>query len=474
MAAGITSFGAYIPMYRMNLETLNQVWGGWPMPGEKAVANCDEDSLTMAVEASIDCLNGIDRKSVDSLYFASVTPVYREKQTASIIAKVTNMRRDVATIDIANSLRGATLAMRAAVDAISAGSAKRALVAAADCRIPPPDSEFERLFGDGAAALLFGDSDIAVEIEGSYSVSSEFIDIWRREEDDAVQTWEDRFVITQGYFEHLQEVVLGLFKKYNLTPKDFDKVVLYAWNARRHRELAGRLGFDFEAQVQDPLLIAIGHTGTASALMMLVAALEKAKPGDRILFANYGDGADAYILRVTDGIEKLRDRRGIKKHLDSKAMILNYGKYLHFRNMMQWAVQREPPQYAALTMSWRDRDWVLSCTGYKCRRCGTIQFPKQRVCTWCQAKDEFDDVVLADKRGTVFTYSLDYLTTVTPDPPNIIAVVDLDGGGRIYTTMTDRDPEKLTPNMQVELTFRRLHDSQGVHNYFWRCRPIRV
>jgi len=354
------------------------------------------------------------------------------------------------------------------------GSANNALVVAADCRIPPPNSEFERLFGDGAAALLFGNSDLAVEIESNYSINSEFMDIWRNEDDTLPQTWEDRFVITKGYIGHMQETGSGLLKKYTLTPKDFDKVVLYAWDARRHHELARRLGFDFDTQVQDSLLLSIGHTGTASAMMMLIAALEEAKPGDRILFANYGDGADAYILRATELIEKVKDRRGVKKHLVSKAMIPSYGKYLTFRNMMQWEVQREPPPYAALTMSWRDRDMILTCEGQKCRHCDTVQFPKQRVCTWCQAKDEFDDVLLADKRGTVFTYSLDYLTTVTPDPPNIIAVINLDGGGRMYTTMTDRDPEKLTPDMRVEFTFRKLHDSQGMHNYFWRCRPIRV
>ena len=41
---------------------------------------------------------------------------------------------------------------------------------------------------------------------------------------------------------------------------------------------------------------------------MLRAALEDAQPGDRILFANYGDGADAFIFRVTDSIDSIRNR----------------------------------------------------------------------------------------------------------------------------------------------------------------------
>lgn len=440
--------------------------------GEKAIANWDEDSLTMATEAVIDCLNGIDRQSIDLLYLATTTPAYREKQSASIVAKVIDLRRDIATADFADSLRGGTSALRAAIDAINAGSARRSMVAAADCRVPAPHSQFEQLLGDGSAALLLGDSDIAVEIEAGYAITSDFMDIWKREEDTYIHAWEDRFIIEHGYLEHLTEVISGLFQKYNVAAKDFTKAVFYAYDARRHVELGRRLGFA-PNQVQDPLLTTVGNTGTASTLMMLVAALEDSKPGDRILLANYGDGADAFLLRVTDQIEKVRDRRGIKRHLGSKMMLPNYGKYLHFRNLMEWEARYEPPKYASLTMSWRDRDWILSCKGYRCKRCGSVQFPPQKVCSWCQARDEFEQVRLAERKGTIFTYSLDNLA-VTVDPPNVIAIVDLEGGGRFSTTMTDRDPEKVAPDMPVELTFRRVHEAKGIHNYFWKCRPIRA
>ena len=472
MKAGIVSYGAYIPMYRMSLATLAQAWGDPPRSGEKAVANWDEDSLTMATEGVIDCLNNMDRESIDGLYLATTTPAYREKQSASIIAKVLDLRRDVVTADFANSLRGGTIALRAAIDAINSGSAKQFVVAAADHRVPAPHSEFERLLGDGSAALLMGDSNVAVEIEGSYTISSDFMDIWKREESRYIQAWEDRFIIEHGYLEHLTEVIAGLFKKYNTTSKDFTKVVFYAYDARRHTELARNLGFAPE-QVQDPLLTKVGNTGAASTMMMLVAALEDSKPGDRILFANYGDGADAFILRVTDQIEGIRNRQGVKKNLDSKMMLPNYGKYLHFRDLMEWEFQYSMQKYASQPMSWRDRSWVLSCKGSRCKSCGNIIFPPQRICSWCQTKDNFEDVRLSDKKGTLFSYSLDNLA-VSVDPPNVISIVDLEGGGRFSTVMTDRDPEKLTPDMPVELTFRFFHKSRGIRNYFWKCRPIRA
>jgi len=201
--------------------------------------------------------------------------------------------------------------------------------------------------------------------------------------------------------------------------------------------------------------------------------LEESKPGDRILLAGYGDGADAFILRVTDQIEKVRERRGIKRHLASKMILPNYGRYLHFRNLMQWEARLEIENYSTLPMSWRDREWILSFKGGKCKRCGNIVFPPQRVCSWCQAKDEYELVRLSDKKGTLFSYSLDNLA-VSPDPPTVISVVDLEGGGRFSSIMTDREPDKLSPDMEVEPTFRKIHEGRGIRNYFWKCRPIRA
>jgi uncharacterized OB-fold protein len=63
--------------------------------------------------------------------------------------------------------------------------------------------------------------------------------------------------------------------------------------------------------------------------------------------------------------------------------------------------------------------------------------------------------------------------TAVIDPPNVLAAVNLDGGGRVFSQMTDRDVNKLKVGLPMELTFRRIHDALSVHNYFWKCRPVR-
>ncbi len=342
-----------------------------------------------------------------------------------------------------------------------------------DCRIPPPNSAFEPLFGDGAAAFLVGENGAAVEIEGSHYITSEFIDIWRLEYDKITRTWEDRFIRDEGYTPYLQKAVATLLKAHNLTAKDFATVAFNALDERTHRDMARRLGLDAKTQVQDPLFGKVGHTGAASTPMILIAALEEAKPGDRILLASYGDGADAHILRVTDDIEKIRDKRGIKKNLDSKLMLDNYGKYVKFRNLMEFEPSLEIAPRTSLPEIWRDRNWVYKFHGHRCKKCGKIQFPMQKACMYCQADEkDLEEIGLSDKKGTLSTFSMDERSPVI-DPPNVLAAVTLEGGGRFFSQMTDRDVNNLKVGIPMELTFRRIHDALGVHNYFWKCRPAR-
>ena len=56
----------------------------------------------------------------------------------------------------------------------------------------------------------------------------------------------------------------------------------------------------------------------------------------------------------------------------------------------------------------------------------------------------------------------------------MFAVVDFDGGGRLPVELTDVDPDDVQVGDRVEMTFRRLSSADGIHNYFWKARPIRA
>jgi hydroxymethylglutaryl-CoA synthase len=76
--AGIISYGSYIPLWRLARDAIAEAWGSASTRGERSVANNDEDTITMASEAAIDCLAGLKREKVDGLYFASTTSPYKE------------------------------------------------------------------------------------------------------------------------------------------------------------------------------------------------------------------------------------------------------------------------------------------------------------------------------------------------------------------------------------------------------------
>jgi 3-hydroxy-3-methylglutaryl CoA synthase len=470
---GLTSYGAYVPMLRLPFSAVGAGRrAGTGAAGEKAVANFDEDSVTMAVAAGIDCLHGIDRASVDGLLFASTSYPYKEKLGASIIAKALDLRRDVVTADFGHSLRAGTTALGAALDAVAGGSAKRVLVVAADCRLAAPNSALERNFGDGAAAFLVGDTDVAAAVEHRHSISDEIIDVWRTDKDPFVNAWEDRFVVDHGYKKNIVEAIRGLLAKSGLAAADVTTAALYGPDPRSLGAATRAAGFDPATQVQEALFGKVGNTGTAHAPMLLVAALERARPGDRIVVASYGDGADALLLRVTDRIGSIGHRRGIAWHLERRAELTSYDTYLRFRNLMPAEFDRRAGAGLSATVHYRDRDEDISLHGHKCRRCGTLQFPFQRVCFICYAKDDFDVVRLSDKQGRLVAFTMDNFAG-SPDPPLVATMTETEGGCRLFIQMTDGSPKEVKLGLPVELVFRKIHEAGGTPNYFWKCTPIR-
>jgi uncharacterized OB-fold protein len=350
------------------------------------------------------------------------------------------------------------------------------VVTASDIRIGYPRSNFEQTFGDAAAAVLIGNSDKpAVTVEAGYSVSNELYDAWRLDKDIYVQSWEDRFVIEHGYIANMEKAVSELLRKKALSTSDIAKAVLYAPTARAQQGLARRLGLDAKTQLQDLLINDVGITGCAHVLLMLVAALEEAKTGDRILVASYGSGCDAFLLRVTDEIEKVRGgRRGVKGHLSSRKPLPSYAKYLSYRGLLEPQPGEPFRLFPAATTSWRERKWAIRMHASKCSKCGTITFPIERICYGCRSKDDFEEVRLSDKRGRVFTFTLDNLAVRSDDPtvPQIGVEFDYENT-RAYLPMTDCDPGEVKVDMPVEMAFRRLYEGAGMYNYFWKCRPIR-
>ncbi|MCK4863681.1 MAG: OB-fold domain-containing protein [Dehalococcoidales bacterium] len=470
---GITSIGVYLPIYRLGRDEIARMWAGRSTGGAKAVAGYDEDTVSMAVAATLDCLARGGGKA-DGLSLATTTAPYKEKQSAAIVAAAADLAAECHTADFTNSLRATTIAIKSAIDAVKAGSAENVIVTASDCRLGAAKGTLEQTLGDGAASLMIGSEKVIAEVEGSYSIYNDFTDLWRTEDDRFVRAAEQRFIDEAGYIPTVQSAISGLMKKYNLAPSDFNKMVYCASDARQHAGLARRMNFDKE-QVQDPLYSDIGNTGTAAALLMLAAALEKARAGDRILFAGYGDGCDAFILRVTDEIKRIQKKPIISDKLAGRISI-SYGQYATWRNLVSAEASTLPERPPlSLPARWRERKAISALYGARCKKCGTPQISQigqtPRICVNCQAKDEFEPYKFSDKKATLFSYTIDQLQP-TLNPPGVNGVIDFEGGGRLICELTDCEPDKVAVGMKLEMTFRKLFYSRGIHNYFWKAKPV--
>lgn len=466
--AGITSYGAYVPRTRLPLSVLGGRLAKEGGP-EKAVAWNDEDSVTLAVTAAINCLRGVERSSVDGVMFASTTYAFREKQAAALIAKALDLPRGIRTADFGGSLRAGTAALRGALDAVAAGSARNVLVVASDCRMGAPGSGLERNGGDGAVAFLIGDSDSIADLEGAFSVSDEIVDVWRGDGDRFVHSWEDRFVIQEGYTPNMVDAARGLWEQLDTGAGDYARVCLYAPDARSHGGVAKGLGIDGE-RLQDALFGRLGSTGVAFAPMQLAMALESVAPGERICVVNYGDGAEALSFRVTDAVEKLDARRGVSWNLARRSAVSSYDKYIKARSLdsKEWQAGADPGLSA--TVHFRERDEDISFCGQRCRQCDAVQFPNQRVCETCFAKDDFEKARLSDRIGRVVTYTFDFFFP-TPDPPTIVTVTEIDGA-RVHLQLVNLSPKEMRTGLEVEFEFRRIHEAGGRPNYYWKGSPL--
>ena len=479
---GITSYGGYIPRLRLDRMAIFQGMG-WFAPaiiavaqGERSFCNWDEDSMTMAVAASLDCLKGKDKSKVDGVYLGSTTLPFQDRLNAGILKTALNLKDSLSAADFTSSLRAGTTALVDALSAVKSGDKETVLVTAADKRLTKPAYFYEMWFGDGAASLLVGHENVIAEYLGSYTVTRDFVDHFRGSGNRYDYMWEERWVRDLGYSTIIPEAVNGLFQKLNISMDDVDKFIFPCFFKAEHRKIAKNLGATPEKLV-DNLHEVCGETGAAHPLVMFVKALQESEPGDRILVAGFGQGSDALYFRVTDAIKDLADRQGVAGSLADKKSTDNYFKFLKFRDLIQpeMGIRAEAPTQTAMTVLYRKRDMLLGLVGGKCRECQTAQFPRMRICVNpdCGAVDSQDPYEFAEVPAKVKTFTGDMLA-VSVDPPHIYGMVQFEGGGRFMADFTDCELSDVFVGQDIKMSFRKRYEDRerGFSGYFWKAVPL--
>lgn len=463
---GITDYSTYLPSYRIARDMIAQQWGTKSLGGIKAVANYDQDALTMAFEVAWNMVERDDTTlSHDGLYFASTTAPYWQRASSSFIAAACDLPDEIEAIDFGGSLRAGMSALRAALNAVVAGANQKVIVAVADVRDGAPESLEEQQFGDGAAALCIGKEGVIAELIAHGSRSDAFLDEWRRDKDSAVSSLGSRYTLERGYIANTVTIGKHILELARLNSIDIAHVALSSPDGGAHISAAKKLGFDPARLLEVPIADG-GLTGVPLPITLLCQALDRAKPGDFVLTIGHGDGADAVLFRVTDQKPKV-------SRIPASASPLNIPTYSIFRKQRDFnrTTTEEGGVMSNVTLEQEERQNVrLHAT--RCQKCNTVQFPITMVCVHCHNRSGLDEVRMR-RRGTVFTFTKDYLYNA-PVSPVGVGVIELDDGARFYCQLTDIDTEAIEIGQKVQLTLRRLKDGGRMHHYYWKCRPLAV
>jgi 3-hydroxy-3-methylglutaryl CoA synthase len=479
---GITAFGGYLPRLRLARDAAAQA-NAWYAPqflgrkGSRAVANWDEDSVTMAVAAARDCLGASEDPShVRSVLLATNTPPFAERLNSAIVSGALTLDDAVEAADLIGSQR---VGLAAITQAVARATAFRGdvLVLAADRRKTRPGSTQELEYGDGAAAVLIGREKVLAEFLGASTLSVDFVDRFRAFDSDIDYHWEERWVRDEGVSKLAPRVIAEALREAGVAAQDVDHFLFPSGLARMDAQVAKACGVRGEA-IADALMDRIGDCGAAHGLLMLAHTLERAKPGQVILLAQFGSGAQAIVLRVTEEIERFRPARGVSEWLTRGKETRDYTRFLSFGGQIQLerGMRGEQDRKTALSTAWRHRAALLGLVAGKCRVTGSVHFPPSRLSydPGAPLQDTQEPYKLADRAAHVLSWSAEYLS-YNPSPPHHYGQIDFEGGGRILMDFTDLDVGEVDSGTPMEMVFRikDIDSLRGYVRYFWKATPVR-
>jgi 3-hydroxy-3-methylglutaryl CoA synthase len=482
---GITGYGAYAPRLRLQRAAVAKAHA-WLAPnlagkakGERTMANWDEDALTMAVEAARDALGPQDdRRHVKGLYLASTTLPFMDRLNAGIAAAALTLEPSVRAADITGCQKaGITALGQALMMAGGLGAGETLLVASADRRRAKAASAQEMDFGDAGAAILVGRENVLAEWIGHAATTADFVDHFRGAGEDFDYNWEERWVRDEGFAKLAPGAIARALEAAQVKPEAVDVFILPSTLKGVPESIAKTLKIKPEA-VKDTLASSMGEAGCAHGLFLLAHALETAAPGQIIVAAQFGQGCEAVVLRVTDAIKTFAPARGASGWLDNRKEESNYLKFAVFNGLLAWdrGMRAEKDAKTALTTLYRNNAGILGLVGGRCTQTGVVQFPRTRISVNPNAPtiDTQEPYKFADRAAKVLTYSADYLT-YSMSPPNHYGMIAFDEGGRIFMDITDVEPGEIDAATPVRLAFRvkEWDEARGFTRYFWKAVPLR-
>ncbi len=348
MEAGIVSYGAYVPRYRITPAEIGRVWGidGASMGQglnvqRKSVPAPDEDTITISTEALRMALarGAIDPQKIGAIYVGSESHPYAVKPTATVVAQAVGATPNLTAADFEFACKAGTAAIQTCLGLVGAGMIQYGVAIGTDTSQGAPGDALEYSASAGGAAFVLGRSHVICRVHGTRSFTTDTPDFWRRE-GQKYPSHGGRFTGEPAYFRHVTECGKAMMEEAGTAPKDYRYVVFHQPNGKFPQRVGKQLGFTDEQMRYGLVTPFIGNTYSGAALIGLANVLDHASPGERILMVGYGSGAgsDAFDLETTDELARFDRNHGrtVQWHLDHGVEI-PYAVYAKFRGKIHLA-----------------------------------------------------------------------------------------------------------------------------------------
>ena len=462
----ISSAASYLPLLRMDRKTGVAALGwssqGGSSKGSRSVAGWDEDSLTMAVEAA----RTIAGSTPDHLAFASTSAYFVDRSQAVIALDALGLAPTTRTSDLSGSRRAATSALFNALNGNGT-----TLIVAGEKREAQVGSPQHLSYGDGAAALLVGDSGAARYL-GGVSFAHDFVDMYVTRDRSTPYAYEERFIREVVAAEIFVPAVRAALVASGVAADKLAAVAVAEPLDGTWALAARALGIGVQNFASD-LSARAGDLGAAHALFAATRMFAQAKPGDVVLVAGFGSGCDAIILEMTG---EMPGARSADAMLDRGETISDYSRFLFLTGQLDlaWGMRSEFEQKTQASVLQRGARELHGFIGGR-DSTGNVQFPKSRmpVNPKLDAAEVLEDVRLADELGTIASVTSDRLN-YTPDPPFDYGLVQFDNGARVMMEFVERPTGGFAVGDRVGMQFRiKAQDRRrGFRTYFWKAAPL--
>jgi uncharacterized OB-fold protein len=112
--------------------------------------------------------------------------------------------------------------------------------------------------------------------------------------------------------------------------------------------------------------------------------------------------------------------------------------------------------------------------GSRCGSCGTVSFPRRRVCPGCLEREAIDEIPLS-RKGILYTYSVNRQAPLGFTAPYVTGKVDLPEKVRIFSLITGVEPDDsaLRIGQPMELVFGAVtRDASGAELWGYMFQPV--